>query len=200
MKPTLLSHLKPLSAIARAAPTTDSAVRLCLNPVLDRRAVVDGAWWPRSRDAAAELPSLIAAVDQRLDQITVGVGIYRDAWYDLPHRIPARGRRIQVSCFHRTDPRVITLIPSVGKPIVLLIIEPNTTSGAAALTAQDTTGLSPADIITIPPFPAPSPADADTAAKGENEGRPSADHTDARRTGQVAVRGFALPAGRIERS
>ena len=57
MTPTLLSHLKPLSAITRAIPTIDSAVRLSLNPVQDRRAAVDGAWWPHSREAAAERPA-----------------------------------------------------------------------------------------------------------------------------------------------
>ncbi|MFI6600469.1 DUF5994 family protein [Nonomuraea sp. NPDC050536] len=63
--PTILSHLRPLTTVARV----DSAVRLTLNPALDRRAVVNGAWWPYSRDAAAELPGLIAAVDRLLGRV-----------------------------------------------------------------------------------------------------------------------------------
>ncbi|MGN9844968.1 DUF5994 family protein [Nonomuraea sp. H19] len=190
MTPKLLSHLKPLSVTARAIPTIDSVVRLSLNPVLDRRATVDGAWWPRSRDASAELPGLIAAVDQRLGRTTLRVGVYRDAWGHIPRRIPARGRQIRVSWFRSSDPRVITLMSAAGEPIVLLVIDPDTASGPAkaalTLTAQDTTGLHPAGILTIahlPPSPARRPADADSSARWENEGGPSVDRGAARPTG-----------------
>ncbi|MFC5822584.1 DUF5994 family protein [Nonomuraea insulae] len=170
MTPTLLSHLKPLSAIASAVPASDSTVRLSLSPALDRRATVDGAWWPYSRDAAAELPGLIAAVDQRLDRITLSVGVYRDSWDHIPRRLQARGRRIRVGWFHHTDPRVITLRPAGAEPITLLVIEPGTAVTAAEaalrLTAQDTTGFDPAGILTTAHLPA-------TARAPAVRGRPS---------------------------
>ncbi|MDF2704490.1 MAG: hypothetical protein K0R62_142 [Nonomuraea muscovyensis] len=187
MTATLLSHIKPLSVIAQAVPVAESPVRLRLGPVLDRRGTVDGAWWPRSRDAAAELPGLIAAVDQRLGWTTLRVGVYLDAWDHIPRRIHARGRQIRVGWFRSTDPHVITLIPAAGEPIVLLVIEPGTASGPAeatfTLAAQDTTGLRPADILALahlPASPAARPAEADSSARWENDGGPGADRAGAR--------------------
>ncbi|WP_344877054.1 DUF5994 family protein [Nonomuraea antimicrobica] len=160
-------------------PRVDSALRLSLHPVLDRRAVVDGAWWPYSRDAAAELPGLVAAVDRLLDRVTLRVGVHCDAWQSIPRRIPARGRQIRIGWFRHTDPRLITLTFAAGEPVVLLVIPPDTAAGPAEgtlkLTAQDTTGLSIDDILTVARLP-PDPAaplrgtDADGSAGWENEG------------------------------
>ena len=158
MKASVLTHLKPLSAVASSVPAADPETRLSLNPVLSRRSVVDGAWWPHSRDAAAELPGLIAAVDQRLDRTTLRVGVYKDMWEHIPRRIPAPGRRVNVGWFRNTDPHVITLILADAEPIVLLVIPPDTASGPAEvalkLGAQDTTGLWPADLLAIARLPA----------------------------------------------
>ncbi|MER6950495.1 DUF5994 family protein [Nonomuraea sp. NPDC000554] len=179
MTPTILSRLKPLGAIS-AVSVIDSAVRLSLSPALDRRAVVDGVWWPYSRDAAAELPGLIAAVDQRLGRATLSVGMYRDAWEHIPRHVPARGRQVQVGCFHQTDPRVVVLSVADAKPIVLLVIPPGTAKGSAtaALTTHDAAGLGEADILTGAHQPATSPAgpaDVDGWADWENEGGHLAD-------------------------
>ncbi|RCG28654.1 hypothetical protein DQ384_23220 [Sphaerisporangium album] len=176
MTPTVLSHLTPLSAVAGAPPAIDSAVRLRLDPVLGRRGTVDGAWWPRSRNAAAELPDLIAAVDQRLDRITLRVGLHVDAWDDIPHRIPARGRQVRVGWFRYTDPRLITLILMGSEPLILLVVPPGTADGTAtaALTlAARGVRLRPADIITAAHRSAAAgigALDADEADTWENEG------------------------------
>ncbi|MFI7225204.1 STAS domain-containing protein [Nonomuraea angiospora] len=161
MTPPLLSRPAPLSSTAPAMPRVDSALRLGLHPVLDRRAVVDGAWWPCSRDAAAELPGLIAAVDRLLDRVTLRIGLHRDTWQSIPHRIPASGRQVRIGWFRHTDPRLITLIFAAGEPVVLLVIPPDTATGPAEamlkLTAQDTAGLSIDDILTVARLP-PNPA------------------------------------------
>ncbi|WP_250564518.1 DUF5994 family protein [Sphaerisporangium fuscum] len=177
MTPTLLSQPAPLSPVSSAIPRVDSALRLSLHPVLDRRAVVDGAWWPYSRDAAAELPGLIAAVDQRLGRTTLRIGLYRDAWRHIPRRIAARGRQVRVGWFRYTDPHVITLIFAAGEPVVLLIIPPGTAVGAAEatlkLTVQDTTGVTADDILTLASLsrdPVFRAGTTDGSARWENEG------------------------------
>ncbi|MFI6990409.1 DUF5994 family protein [Nonomuraea wenchangensis] len=176
MTPTLLSYSAPLSAASSAVPQADSALRLSLRPVPNRRAVVDGAWWPSSRDAAAELPGLIAAVDRLLDRITLRIGVHGDAWHNIPRRIPARGRQVRIGWFRHTDPRVITLSFAAGEPVVLLIIPAGTVAGAAEatlkLTAQDIAGLSIDAILTLAHLPAsPAPrAVADGSARWEDEG------------------------------
>jgi hypothetical protein len=179
MTPTLLSQRTPLNPVSSAIPRVDSALRLTLHPALDRRAVVDGAWWPYSRDAAAELPALIAAVDQRLGRTTLRVGVHRDAWRRIPRRIPAPGRQVRIGWFRHADPRVITVIFAAGEPVVLLIIPPGTAAGAAKatlkLTAQDAAGLTADDILalaSLPPDAAFRAETADSSARWENEGGP----------------------------
>lgn len=175
MTPTLLSQPAPLSPVSSAIPRVDSALRLTLHPVLDRRAVVDGAWWPYSRDAGAELPNLIAAVDQRLGRTTLRIGVHRDVWQRVPRRIPARGRQVRIGWFGHTDPRMITIIFAAGEPIVLLTIPPDTAVGAAEatlkLTAQNTTGLTTDDILTLVNLP-PDPAFRAGTAGSSGSGRP----------------------------
>ncbi|GAA2861678.1 DUF5994 family protein [Nonomuraea rubra] len=161
---TLLSQPAPLSSASSAIPRADSALRLSLHPVPNRRAVVNGAWWPYSRDAAAELPGLIAAVDRLLDRVTLGISVHGDTWQSLPRRIPARGRQIRISWSRHTDPRLITLSFAAGEPVVLLIIPSGTAADAAQATlklaTQDTAGLTPDDILnlaTLPSRPAARP-------------------------------------------
>ncbi|MEU5865297.1 DUF5994 family protein [Nonomuraea sp. NPDC047529] len=156
-------------------PRVDSALRLSLHPVPNRRSVVDGAWWPYSSDAAAELPGLIAAVDRLLDRVTLRVSVQCDAWQNIPRRIPARGRQIRVGWFRHTDPRMITFSFASGEPVVLLIIPSGTAAGAAEavlkLTAQDTAGLTADAILTLAHLPAgPGPRASAGSACWENEG------------------------------
>ncbi|WP_214104044.1 DUF5994 family protein [Acrocarpospora catenulata] len=177
MTPTLLSHYTPLNPVASAIPRVDSPVRLSLNPVRDRRVTVDGAWWPYSRDAAAELPGLIAAVDQRLAGTTLRIGLRQDEWDHIPHRIPARGRQVRIGWFSHAEPHVLTMSLAGAEPIALLVIPPGTTTGPAEaglkLAAEDTTGFAPAEILTIAHlFTAPDVGLAyeDDSPAWENEG------------------------------
>jgi hypothetical protein len=144
-----------------------------LNPLLDRGGTVDGAWWPFTRDATAELPSLISAVDQRLGRAVLRVGLYRDAWEHIPRRIPARGRQIRVGWFRSADPYMITLSIAGTAPITLLVIPPGTTNDTATaaltLAAAGTVGLGPADIL-HPAVPEADMPGRDGSASWENEG------------------------------
>jgi hypothetical protein len=45
---------------------TQPRVRLAFSPSSSADNVVNGGWWPRSRDPATELPALVAAVAERL--------------------------------------------------------------------------------------------------------------------------------------
>ncbi|MEV4109070.1 DUF5994 family protein [Nonomuraea sp. NPDC049695] len=135
-----------------------------MSPVLDRSAIVDGAWWPYSLDAAAELPGLIAAVDRRLGRTTLRVTVYRHAWDHLPRRIPARGRQVRVGWFGQADPPVVTLSFDRAEPIVLLVIPPRAGSGTAQaaliLANQGRSGFAAAHFLTVAHLPAAPGTDA----------------------------------------
>ncbi|MGI5291726.1 DUF5994 family protein [Nonomuraea polychroma] len=173
MMTTPLSPFTPSNRDTAAVPTAHTAPRLSLNPLIDRRGTVDGAWWPRTRDAAAELPTLISAVDQRLGRAVLRVGLYRDAWDHIPRRIPARGRHVRVGWFRSADPHLITLSIAGTAPITLLVIPPGTAydSATAALTfaAAGTVGIRPADIL-LPAAPDEGIPGRDGSTAWENEG------------------------------
>ncbi|GHE30518.1 hypothetical protein GCM10017673_36500 [Streptosporangium violaceochromogenes] len=126
---------------ARPAPAADAtAVRLSLAPARDHPGPVDGAWWPRSTDAAAELPALIAAVDQRLGEMTLRVGLHVDAWDNIPHRIPAPGRAVRVGWFRSMDIHLVTLSIRGRQDVTLRLIPPEATETSAMAVFASATG------------------------------------------------------------
>ena len=54
----------------------------------------DGAWFPRSRDLAVELPELIAALERhgvRVERFTYAL----DAWQPAPRKLEVQGRTVR---------------------------------------------------------------------------------------------------------
>ncbi|WP_405142094.1 DUF5994 family protein [Sphaerisporangium sp. NBC_01403] len=122
----------PHAPAASPGPAAEAPpVRLSLPPAGDHPRAVDGVWWPRSKDAAAELPGLIAAVDERLGEMTLRVGLHVDAWSDIPHRIPAPGRAVRVGWFRAMDPERVTLIVRGQKDVTLRVIPPEASAESA---------------------------------------------------------------------
>jgi hypothetical protein len=68
------------SSTLPASPTTD---RLSLKPESATTGFVDGAWWPASRDLAAEVSSLIAALADRAGAVE-RISYNLDAWDAVP--------------------------------------------------------------------------------------------------------------------
>ncbi|MEV0230773.1 STAS domain-containing protein [Nonomuraea sp. NPDC050786] len=160
MNLALLTNPAPLNAVADTRPAIDSAVRLRLDPISYRRDTTAGVWWPHSRDAAAELPDLIASVDQRLSRITQCVGLRADAWDDIPYRIPARGREVRVDCLRGADPHLIVLTVTGTEPVTLLVVPPDAGPHQAAHLLS---AYRPAEPVAGTP-------EADASAGWENEG------------------------------
>ncbi|MFJ8545307.1 DUF5994 family protein [Streptomyces sp. NPDC093586] len=102
---------------------------LRLTTTHERQGVLDGAWWPRSRDAAAELPGLITALTERLGPIT-RIGLDRAAWDDLPTRITVDGRVVRIDSFPVGDD---TALVTRGDQdlFALLVVPPKTPVDAA---------------------------------------------------------------------
>jgi hypothetical protein len=71
---------------------------LRLTTTHDRQSVLDGAWWPRSRNLTAELPGLITALTERLGPVT-RIGLDSAAWDELPTRMTVDDRVVHVDAF-----------------------------------------------------------------------------------------------------
>jgi hypothetical protein len=160
------------------APTKPSLPRLFLAPVRAGQAVLDGGWWPRSRDPVAELPGLVLALcarygpirqlmlnsvtwDSRFTRLAVGAGVVRIGWYA------------------NLDPALLIATTYTGDQVDLLVVPPRTPAAAAKkamtaaadpanrLRAQAILAAAPA----APAAPAPGPAEgADEQPGWDNEG------------------------------
>jgi hypothetical protein len=88
--------------------------------------VPDGGWWPRSRDPAAELSTLIAAVTDRLDPVR-RITLDAAAWDGRPQIImTVEGREVQLDWFGAPDAHTISLIGSRRSRLDLMMIPPDT--------------------------------------------------------------------------
>ncbi|MCX4529951.1 MULTISPECIES: DUF5994 family protein [unclassified Streptomyces] len=118
----------------RTAPRDLAAelpARLSLTPKTNLAGLLDGAWWPRSRDLASELPALAAALDEPWGRIT-RVSVNPSRWPAVPHTVPMAGRMLHVGWFTEQDPdKLILLSYTVGR-WDLLVIPPETEPAAAA--------------------------------------------------------------------
>ncbi|MGW3132505.1 DUF5994 family protein [Streptomyces sp. NPDC001076] len=100
-----------------------------LDTTHDRRGVLDGAWWPHSRDIAAELPALISALTEHLGPIT-RVGLDAGAWDALPTRLIVDGRAVSIDSFPVGDDTVL-VTRGEQDHFSLLVVPPHATPEAA---------------------------------------------------------------------
>ncbi|KUM80095.1 hypothetical protein J7F01_19830 [Streptomyces sp. ISL-22] len=99
----------------------------------DRRGVLDGAWWPRSRDIAAELPGLIGALTEHLGPVS-RVGLDSAAWDGLPTRLVVDGRVVHIDASSVGDDTV--LVTRGDQDLFSLLVVPPDTPPAAARAAM----------------------------------------------------------------
>jgi hypothetical protein len=131
-------------------PPAPQGLRLQLDPSMAGTGVVDGGWWPRSRDPDAELPGLIAGLDSSLGPIT-RVALNLDAWDTAPRRVAVNGRRLRVGWFRQMDPDTIGVTRAFQNRVALLVVPPQATTAAAgiamAMAADGANSARPADIL-----------------------------------------------------
>ncbi|MFE9628457.1 DUF5994 family protein [Streptomyces sp. NPDC006527] len=113
--------------VHQAAKPGTAVVRL--ETTHDRRGVLDGAWWPRSRDIAAELPALIAALAEHLGPVT-RVGLDVGAWEGLPTRLVIDDRVVHIDSFQVGDDTVL-ITRGEQDLFSLLVVPPHATPDAA---------------------------------------------------------------------
>ncbi len=106
--------------------------RLSLTPDGSGPGLLDGAWWPRSRDLSRELPALIEVLDARWARIT-RVTVNPTHWPVIPRRVPVTGHTVHVGWFRaEQDPHKLLLLSYASGRWDLLVIPPETGAAAAA--------------------------------------------------------------------
>jgi hypothetical protein len=102
---------------------------LRLETTESREGVLDGAWWPRSRDIGAELPGLVSALNEYLGPIT-RVGLDTTAWEDLPTRLVIGDRVVRIDSYPVGDNTVL-ITRGDRDHFALLVVPPQSTPEAA---------------------------------------------------------------------
>ncbi|MFI6096415.1 DUF5994 family protein [Lentzea sp. NPDC051213] len=124
----------PHQSIAPSAVTANEQprypLRLRLRPKALTKGYVDGAWWPRSRDLAAELPALLAVLAVRLGEIP-RVSYNLTEWDTAPRQIAADGVRIRLNGFWSRPAHTVDLISANRHRLTLLLVPPDTDPSAA---------------------------------------------------------------------
>ena len=118
-------------------PTTisrDLEPRLCMQQHRSGRALLDGGWWPRSADPAAELPELILALDGRSGRI-IRVMLGTADWdASRPRRLsigPPGSRVVRLGWFDTMPAGLLTAISASGERTDLVTVPPRTSEQAA---------------------------------------------------------------------
>lgn len=121
-----LTRLLP-DAVHRSVRPGTALVRL--ETTHAREGILDGAWWPRTRDIGAELPSLISALTERLGPVT-RVGLDGSAWDGLPTRMTVDDRVVRIDSFPVGDDTIL-ITRGEGDLFSLLLVPPDTSPDAA---------------------------------------------------------------------
>lgn len=116
--------------IARSA-TAPSTPRLRLESTGAHRTLLDGGWWPRSTDPAAELPGLVLAIDHLHGRV-IRLVLAADGWDSHPLRLEIKdGRTVRLGFFASQPTSLFTALCDNGDRVDLLVIAPQTEESSA---------------------------------------------------------------------
>jgi hypothetical protein len=114
-----------------AGPSADGSARLRLDPALPGQLGISGGWWPRSRDAGAELPAMLTELSAQAGRVR-RVALQMDAFSDIPHLIMINGRPVHVAWFRSMDPMTINMTMAARDNLTLLVVPPGASADTAA--------------------------------------------------------------------
>jgi Family of unknown function (DUF5994) len=95
-----------------------------------RHDLLDGGWWPRSTDPAAELPGLVLAID-RLHAPVTRLVLSASGWDKCPRYLGVAGRVVRLGYFTSQPGAVLTALCDDGDRVDLLVVPPDTPSNTA---------------------------------------------------------------------
>src|SRR5688572_29184450 len=109
------------ATIVPSLPPSKPRVRLV--KVRAGQAVLDGGWWPRSADPAAELPGLVLALGERYGPIRQ-LMLNNHVWDNRFRRLAVGARVVRLGWFASVDPGLAIAITEQGNQLDLLVVPP----------------------------------------------------------------------------
>lgn len=120
---------------ASAAPrrlSTSPTPRLRLAPDGAGRGVIDGGWWPRSRDADAELTALLTVLGRAGEtaEPATRVAVDFEDWDGIPQCVTVLGCEVKVGRAAYLG-HMVAVTSGRADPLLLLVVPPGATPSAA---------------------------------------------------------------------
>ncbi|XVQ14266.1 DUF5994 family protein [Spirillospora sp. CA-255316] len=128
---------------------TPPEARLSLTPGGGRRGILDGGWWPRSREAADELADLIVALTGPLGMAT-RVTVDLADWNEVPRRLTVSGRGVKVGWLPNLDHMVGVTCGGMDELLLLVVppdAPPSSAQAALARAAMESGDVMPQEIL-----------------------------------------------------
>ncbi|MCM6777233.1 DUF5994 family protein [Nocardia sp. CDC159] len=97
---------------------------------------VDGVWWPRSDDLAAELPALLTFLAVRVGPIG-RVGYHMDEWVCAPTGLVTDGRRVRLDGYRHACEHAVDVLAVGGTRIALRVVPQRADAARAVRIAAD---------------------------------------------------------------
>jgi hypothetical protein len=119
-----------MAITAQTSTITPSQIRTAFPAVRADRTVLDGGWWPRSYDAAAELPGLVELLGDRFGPIRQLL-LSSAVWEGRFRRLAVGPREVRVGWFTSVDPGLLVATTDRGDQIDLLVVPPQTSEADA---------------------------------------------------------------------
>jgi hypothetical protein len=104
-------------------------LRLRLKPKAPTTGWVDGGWWPRSRDLAAELPRLLAVLSVRLGPIE-RVSYHLGDWGPTARKISVGGGVVRLAGYRSQLADTVDVL-AARQRVTLLVVSPEATAQTA---------------------------------------------------------------------
>jgi len=118
-----------MTSASSTLPTRLDTERLSLRPESAATGFIGGAWWPASRDLAAELPDLVAALAARMGSVE-RVGYNLGAWDVVPRKVRVGGQVVRMGGFRSQDAATLRVL-GARNALTLLVVSPETDERAA---------------------------------------------------------------------
>jgi hypothetical protein len=119
------------TVIERTPTHSNTDCRISFRQPVNRTGSVDGAWWPRSKDLAAEAPALFDVfwtAGRDMSRVTYNL----DSWESAPRKMHIAGKLVRVSGYHYGNPRLATVADSREADTADLLVIPCDTTPAVA--------------------------------------------------------------------
>ncbi|GAA3301900.1 hypothetical protein Dvina_20010 [Dactylosporangium vinaceum] len=143
----MFTNAQRSTAVATGPPTEPRTV---FADVRASKAVLDGAWWPRSWNPIEELPGLILLLDERFGQVR-RLMVSSAVWDGKFRGIAVGNHVVRIGWFTSVDTGLLVASTDGGGQIDLLVVPPETAAADAATamaTAADPANeLRPAAIL-----------------------------------------------------